>query len=120
VTRDGVLGLRDLVPGKLPPVRRPNGKLYRPRKIIAYPVADADELTSGVCVLGTHDIERARKLADKCVHSWIESEWVAAGPEVGWFREGYESGRPMWTRDEIRGRAGVMFHEAVEASHDQP
>ena len=96
-------------------IMRPNGKPYRPRKVIGWPVADADEMTSGVMVLGTHDIERARKLADDCAAAWVDGGYIAAEPETGWFREGYEHGRPMWLRDEVRGRAGVWFREIVEA-----
>lgn len=90
-------------------IMRPDGKPYRPRKVVAWPVADADEMTSGVMVLGTHDIERARKLADECAAAWAGGGCVAIEPETGWFREGYESGRLMWLRDEVRGRAGVWF-----------
>jgi hypothetical protein len=95
-------------------ITRPNGKPYRPRKVAAYPVANDDDMTSGVMVLGTHDIERARKLADRCAAAWVDGGYVAAEPETGWFREGYEAGRPMWLRDEKRGRAGVYFREIVE------
>jgi hypothetical protein len=95
-------------------ITRPNGKPYRPRKIMAYPVADADDMASGVMVLGTHDVERARKLADRCAAAWVDGGYVAAEPQTGWFREGYEAGRPMWLRDEKRGRAGVYFREIVE------
>jgi hypothetical protein len=95
---------------------RPNGKPYRPRKVTARPVADADEMASGVMVLGTHDIERARKLANECAADWVDGGHVATEPETGWFREGYASGRPMWLRDEVHGRAGVWFREIVEVS----
>lgn len=97
-------------------ITRPNGRPYRPRKVVAWPVADADEMTSGVMVLGTHDVERARPLADECAAAWVDGGYVAAEPEVGWFREGYEAGRPMWLRDEVRGRAGVWFREIVESA----
>ncbi len=111
---DGVLGLPDPGLAMLEPVQRPDGRMYRPRKVIAYPVADADEMTSGVVVLGTHDVERARKLADSCAAAWVDAGYVVAEPEVWWFREGFDAGRPMWLRDEVKGRAGVMFHEIVE------
>lgn len=101
-------------PDQLVPVTRPDGRVYRPRKIIAYPVADADEMTSGVMVLGTHDTERARVLADRCAAAWVDGGYVAAEPETGWFREGYEAGRLMWLRDEEKGRAGVWWRSIVE------
>lgn len=100
------------------PIQRPNGKLYRPRKIIAHAVADEDGATSGVIVLGTHDIERARKLADECAAAWVASGYVATSPDRGWFREGFEGGELRWLRDEERGRAGVCFREIVEAGDD--
>jgi hypothetical protein len=100
----------------LVPVIRPDGRVYRPRKVIAYPVADADEMTSGVMVLGTHDIERARMLADQCAAAWADGGYVATEPETGWFREGYEAGRPMWLRNERKGRAGVFFREITECT----
>jgi hypothetical protein len=98
----------------LEPVMRPNGKPYRPRKVIAYGVADEDGVTSGVMVLGTHDVERAQKLADECAAAWVESGYVAVTPERGWYREGFESGELRWLSDKERGRAGVHFREIVE------
>ena len=49
----------------IPPVERPNGKLYQARKIVAYVVGEEDE---GVIVLGTHDQQRAQVLADHGTH----------------------------------------------------
>ena len=104
----------------LKPIERPSGKVYRPRKVIAHAVADEDGLTSGVMVLGTHDIERAQKLADECAAAWVESGYVAISPECGWFREGFEAGELRWLRDEERGRAGVCFRDIVEAAGTPP
>jgi hypothetical protein len=98
------------------PVERPNGKLYRPRKVMAYAIADEDGITSGVMVLGTHDTARAQKLADECAALWVERGYVARDPEPGWYREGFECGELRWLRDEERGRAGVCFRKIVEAS----
>jgi hypothetical protein len=101
----------------LTPVTRPNGKVYRPRKITARPVADSDELLCGVVVLGTHDTGRAKPLADALAHQEFAG-FEATDPETGWFREGYESGQPVWIRDDVHGRAGVWFHEVAERAEE--
>jgi len=101
-------------PAPLAPVTHPDGRVYWPRKIIAYPVADYDEMTSGVMVLGTHDVERARVLADQCAAAWVGGGYAAVDPVAGWYREGYESGQRRWIRDETKGRAGVWWSEIVE------
>lgn len=94
-------------------ITRPNGKPYRPRKVVAwrwenddaYPVDEG----CGAVVLGTHDTERARALADSAIKRWFDGDLIAAKPEVGWFRLGYQGGDLTWLHDEIHGRAGVMF-----------
>lgn len=96
------------------PVTRPDGRLYRPRKIMGYPVADADDFVAGIMILGTNDPGRAQQLADHCAALWTDWGSMAADPEPGWFREGYESGQLRWIRDEKRGRAGVLFHQIKE------
>lgn len=100
----------------LEPVTRPDGRVYRPRKVVACAVADDGEFLSGVCVLGTHDLAVAQVLADRYAAWQLGKGSVALEPEAGWFREGYESGRLMWVRDPAKGRAGVMFHKVGEAS----
>jgi hypothetical protein len=95
-------------------IQRPNGKAYRPRKVIAYSVTDEYEEICGVLVLGTHDIARARVLADELVAHYVDSCEVAAEPETGWWRDRFESGRLRWAADEVRGRAGVLFQKIIE------
>lgn len=99
----------------LPVIMRPNGKPYRPRKVTGHAVADEDDFVIAVIVLGTHDAERARPLAEDCVRAWVDDGYTAAKPEAGWWRNGFEWGELCWINDEVRGRAGVRF-EAVEAS----
>jgi hypothetical protein len=74
---------------ELPAVTRPNGKQYRPRKVVAWRWENDDASPvlegCGAVVLGTHD------------------------PEVNWFRLGYQGGELAWVRDAVKGRAGVMF-----------
>lgn len=104
----------------LPAIKRPNGKDYQPRKIIAHSWENdtVHDSSAGVVVLGTHDVERARVLADSCVKSWFGSELSAVEPEPGWYRLGYERGEPMWMEDERRGRAGVWFTAKEVVSGD--
>jgi hypothetical protein len=95
----------------IPPIERPNGKLYRPRKIVAFMVGEEDE---GVLVLGTHDRQRAQPLADQMAghvagHGFVAAEWV-----TGWYRDGFECGERRWVSDEVHGRPGVYFREIVE------
>ncbi len=95
----------------LVPIERPDGRLYRPRKVAAYSWENdtVHGWSGGAVVLGTHDVERARVLADRCVKSWYGNVLSAVEPEVGWYRLGYEYGEQVWAEDERRGRAGVWF-----------
>lgn len=95
-------------------VTRPDGRIYKSRKVIAHIVGDEDEIPSMVLVLGTHDIVRAQPLADHVARMYTEPGCVAAKPETGWWRESIRDGRPWWVDDDRRGRAGVMFREITE------
>jgi hypothetical protein len=92
-------------------IQRPNGKPYRPRRVFAQAVGEEDE---GVLVLGTHDMARAQVLADKVARYIAGNGFVAAGPETGWWRDGFECGQRRWVSDEEHGRAGVLFRDMVE------
>jgi hypothetical protein len=97
-----------------PKIQRPNGKSYRPRRVVAYALGEEDD---GVLVLGTHDIARAQVLADE-VARWVAGKnCVAVRPWRGWFRDGFEGGQRRWVADEVHGRAGVCFPEIVEAGY---
>lgn len=100
----------------LDPIIRPNGKPYRPRRVVAHEIGDEDEITCGVLVLGTHDQTRAQALADQLAQQVAGNGFVAADPYSGWYRDGFEMGRRQWVTDEVRGRAGVWFREIVEVS----
>ncbi len=91
---------------------RPNGKPYRPRKVNGHAVTDENNCVVAVLVLGTHDIEQARPLAEHCAGLWEGG--TAASPVTGWWRDGMQWGQRWWVYDEVRGRAGVRF-EVVEA-----
>lgn len=97
-----------------PAIQRPDGTLYRPRKITANAVTDDDEILCGVVVFGTHDIALAHPLADQYVAWQLDSGYVAAEPCTVWWRDGFDGGRRMWLTDEEHGRAGVFFREVVE------
>ncbi len=97
-------------------ITRPNGKPYRPRKVVTEGIVDDDGVECGVVVLGTHDIDRAQVLANEYVARHVDSCDVAAGPEPGWYRLGVSSGTFRWVSDEEHGRAGVLFRQIVEGS----
>ena len=98
-------------------ITRPDGRIYRPRKVVAHAISDRyDDDLIGVVVLGTHDILRARALADEYVAWQIGSEFTAVTHHTGWWRDGFEYGHRVWVSDPVKGRAGVMFQEIVEVS----
>jgi hypothetical protein len=96
-------------------VPRPNGKLYRPRKLSAHAVTDyhGDDL-DGVVVFGSHEwTEAVQKLADDYVAWQVDRGYAAAAPRRVWWRDGYDMGVRRWIDDPVRGRAGMVF-EIVE------
>lgn len=95
-------------------ITRPDGKPYRPRKVVAHAIVDEDGLLCGVMVLGTHDVTRAQALADWYAVWQLGSGHAAAGPRPGWYRDGYECGHRCWVTDEVHGRAGVWFRKITE------
>lgn len=99
-------------------IPRPDGRLYRPRKVIARAIADEDQELCGVMVLGTHDVPRARVLAGEYAAWQLGSGYASADPVPGWYRDGFECGRRCWVTDEHHGRAGVWFRKIAEAPDD--
>jgi hypothetical protein len=103
---------------ELTPVVRPNGKLYRPRAITANAVCDENDALSGVVVLGTRDVDAAQPLADSYARWQLGCPtYAAASPEAGWWRDSFSDGVRCWVSDEVRGRAGVFFHEIEEGDN---
>lgn len=98
---------------RLPAITRPNGKIYRPRKL-AVQIWDNDEAygdhgSYGVFVIGTHDVSVAEPLAsDRIRREWYP-ELTATRPRLRWVRLGYLNGEQAWVDDEVRGRAAVEF-----------
>jgi len=94
----------------LPPITRPNGKVYRPRKLTAgaWENDDYRDDWAGCFVFGTHDIDLARPLAEEECRFAFGVQHVIK-PELVWIRDGFESGERRWVYDEVRGRAAVRF-----------
>lgn len=89
-------------------VRRPNGKIYVPRKgltIIGFQNVDfcIDDYTA---VLRTHDVREAVNFA-RC--GYVSAHLTA--PETTWIRLGYFQGEPSWVYDPVRGTPAVVFLE---------
>jgi hypothetical protein len=97
-----------------PAIKRPDGTIYRPRKITANAVTDEDEILCGVVVFGTHDIARAQPLADSYVAWQLDGRMSAVDPRTVWWRDGFACGQRSWLTDEKHGRAGVWFRDIVE------
>jgi hypothetical protein len=95
---------------------RPNGRLYRPRKLAAHAVTDPDDgdMLTGVVVLGTHDPAQAQYLADAYARWQLGSRHVAVSPVAGWWRDGFAYGRRGWIDDPEKGRAGIWFRSITE------
>lgn len=96
----------------LPSIVRPNGKVYRPRKIVVQPwdndTSGRDE-SCGVIVYGTHDENLAQGLADAEIKRLWDSDWIGINEGCGWFRSAYRYGDLVIVDDEVHGRAGIYF-----------
>lgn len=96
------------------PIQRPNGRWYRPRKIVAA-VWDNTETWGddfGVYILGTHDIEASRQFATDSVAYFHDGGMVADKPERCWVRDGFHYGDRTWIDDPVYGRAAVCWTAA--------
>jgi hypothetical protein len=95
----------------LEPITRPNGKVYRPRKIRAIYCENPYGRRNDVFVLGTHDVIGAVETAAVEARYRIgHSEFLfdAVG-EIGWWREMLHNGERVVVDDEVRGAAGIRF-----------
>jgi hypothetical protein len=104
-------GRGELIAARLPGIVRPDGTVYRPRFVKAYPWSDVDCAAGpdqGVVILGTHDVKRAHEFAESQCRYWFMGNY-ATQARVGWFRLGYESGEQRWIETVRGGRAGVWF-----------
>jgi hypothetical protein len=98
---------------KLPPIERPDGRVYRPRKIVALSwdneEAYGQDDDYGVFVFGTHEVERALPLAREAIAHFFDSSLVPVKPERRWVRLGYQNGEQAYLDDPVRGRAAIQF-----------
>lgn len=110
---------------RLPAIERPNGKLYRPRKIEASSAwMDEGELVA-IYVFGTHDVAFARPHAEALVEQinreaievydvdcyvWEllagKTDWIGTSP---FWDHDVERIRQSYKADEVHGRAAVAF-----------
>lgn len=96
---------------KLPAVRRPNGKLYRPRGLRrALVESDGGYGPLRIIVLGTHDFEVAKEYAMPVINA-LGRDFTFKPPRTGWWYDSIRRGEPFWAWDDVRGAAGVMFEE---------
>ncbi|WP_292727137.1 hypothetical protein [Microbacterium sp. UBA837] len=109
-------------------ITRPNGSVYRPRKIRTQLLGNEDE-TNAVVVLGTHDLADARVRAQaevKKLNSGIDYQFFIRPSDRGkrvWYRQklwGFHEDSPLYgfEVDEERGVAGVEFDIITEFDLD--
>jgi hypothetical protein len=108
---------------KLSAIERPDGRMYRPRKVIAHSWdnegAHGQDDDYGVFVFGTHDVERARPLAIQAIKHFFGSELVPVRPERRWVRLSYLNGEQAFIDDPVRGRAAVQFNAGYPEETEQ-
>lgn len=95
----------------LVPVTRPNGKVYRPRRITVAPWENdtVHSWSAGVYVLGTHNLFLSRPLAQDAIARHFDPRLVPGRPDLCWVRDGFHYGDRAWVDDEVRGRAAVCW-----------
>ncbi len=97
-------------------VTRPNGKVYRPRKLGLRYVAwtNDPEPGRGVIVLGLLDDRYpVREHAAGLAAYWFDEprgHYDLTNPQPGWWRDAYDRrGERAWIRDDVRGAPGIMY-----------
>ncbi len=94
---------------RIPPITRPNGKPYQPRRVVGFTLDDDDTGgVTGLIVFGTHDHERAKRLADGLCYRYA-ADGDAVGPTSVWWRDMFSRGRREFESDDEHGRPGVHF-----------
>lgn len=111
----------------IPAIERPNGKLYRPRKIQAITTGNEDEVT-GIVVFGTHDVRFAENEAHHHAADYAAENGIKLVIDGPGFKDWYgtriagstDEGRPLvvFVTDETKGRACVRF--SAEEVEPQP
>jgi hypothetical protein len=95
----------------LPSIVRPNGKLYRPRKLRVEEWNVRWQGQFSVLVLGTHDIDQALPLARQRAFEYDVEDIRLV--ETGWWHDSIRNHDRYWTPDDVRGAAGVLFEEVI-------
>lgn len=98
-----------------PAIKRPNGKLYRPRKIVAEFFYE-DEIEAGIWVFGTHDGSLSRKLASDLLLTY-DKGLMATSAYTLWVSRVIRNGTVMYEQDDEHGRAAVCFPELAEVPY---
>lgn len=97
------------------PVHRPDGRLYRPRKLPEpMLLSDEDGTVVGVCVMRTHALETARDLALTELNAYDRSlPWKFTDERLRWgrWRPDGDEGRRAWVPDNtgLTGTPAVFF-----------
>ncbi|HEY6493279.1 MAG TPA: hypothetical protein VIZ43_08405 [Trebonia sp.] len=100
----------------LPAIERPNGKPYRPKRVMGRLLNEATDEPTLILVTGTHDTDRAAEFARELAAYWLGSDVEPVAPMRGWWRQSIRRGDEYWTDDDVRGAAGVIF-SIGEAGH---
>lgn len=102
-------------PPSLPPITRPSGRIYRPRRlrVVGWDVLDRQPESWQLAVLGTHDVAVARDAAPRGFHCAF-----LVNPTRSWVRLGLVRGEPTWLYDDARGAACVVFDERDDPDDD--
>jgi hypothetical protein len=93
---------------RVTPITRPNGKVYRPRKLTVAYCEEGACADASVLVLGTHDVVLAWPRAREEAVYRLSTEPDPHGTP-GWWRDVMRNGERVWEYDDVRGRAGVQF-----------
>lgn len=91
-------------------IRRPNGKLYKPRKARTAVTFENRYGYTGVAVLRTHDIPAARQAFAGLLGD--HELWDAEGRQDWWREVPWDAGSGhdwSWITDELRGVPCVVF-----------
>ena len=103
-------------PPRVPtPVHRPDGRLYRPRKLPEpMLLSDEDGTVVGVCVMRTHSDSTSRQLALAELAAYDSAfEWVLDNGRAAWgrWRPDGDEGRRAWVPDDtgLTGTPAVFF-----------
>jgi hypothetical protein len=100
---------------------RPNGKVYRPRRLRSVVMDSHDGNSTLVVVLGTHDRAVADSLAEEEARRYRLDPIADAGARTSWYRQTIRGGDDVYEEDPVRGAACVVYNWDEPAEfRDQP